>query len=85
MTYRRIGSRVTARWEGDGGGSALVVVRANTGLVSEDDALADAPVVGPLIAAPVTTEEALRRCADEGIPRMPIVVEQIVTAPSLSG
>lgn len=85
MTYRRIGSRVTALWEGDGGGRALVVVRAYIGLVSQDDALAEAPVVGPLIAGPVTTEEALRRCAAEGISRMPIVVEQIATAPSLSG
>jgi hypothetical protein len=85
MTYRRVGSRVTALWEGDGGGSALVVVRAQIGLVAEDDPLATTPIVGPLIAEPVTTGEALRRCADEGITRMPILVERIVTAPSLSG
>jgi hypothetical protein len=85
MTYRRVASRVTAVWEGDGGGSAVVVVRAQTGLVGRDDPLASTPAVGPLIAGRVTNEEALRRCAGEGIGRMPILVERIVTAPSLSG
>jgi hypothetical protein len=85
MTYRRVGSRVTALWEGDGGGSALVLVRAQVGLVAEDDPLATTPIVSPLIAGPVTIEEALRRCAGEGISRMPILAERIITAPSLSG
>ena len=85
MTYRRAGSRVTALWRGDGGGAALVVVRAQVGAVGQDDPLAAAPVVGPLVAAPVGTEETVRRCAGEGISRMPILAERIVTAPSLSG
>jgi hypothetical protein len=85
MTYRRVGSRVTALWESDGGGSALVVVRAQVGLVSEDDPVASTPVVGPAISGSVSTEETLRRCADEGLTRMPIFAERIVTTPSLSG
>ena len=85
MTYRRVGSRVTALWEGDGGGSAVVIVRAQIGLVSEDDPVASTPVVGPAIAGPVSTEETLRRCGDEGLTRMPLFAERIVTAPSLSG
>ena len=79
MTYRRIGSRVTALWEGDGGGQAVVVVRAQTGLVGPDHPLADAPVVGPAITGEVTIDEAVRRCAEEGLSRMPILVEQIRT------
>ena len=79
MTYRRIGSRVTALWEGDGGGQAVVVARALVGLVRSDHPLAGAPVVGPAIAGEVTTDEVVRRCAEEGIPRMPILVEQIAT------
>jgi hypothetical protein len=84
MTYRRVGPRVTALWEGDGGGGALVVVHAQIGLVGEDDPLAATPVAGPLIADRVSSEEALRRCADEGLSRMPVAVDQIV-ASSLSG
>lgn len=83
MTYRRIGSRVSALWEGDGGGAAAVVARAQTGLVAKDSPLAATPVVGPAIAGEVSTEEALRRCAGEGIPRMPILVEQIRTVSEL--
>jgi hypothetical protein len=83
MTYRRIGSRVTALWEGDGGGVAAVAARAQVGLVAEDHPLADTPVVGPAITGHVSTEEALRRCAQEGISRMPVLVEQIRTVSAL--
>jgi hypothetical protein len=83
MTYRRISSRVTALWEGDGGGVAAVAARAQVGLVAEDHPLADTPVVGPTITGQVSAEEALRRCAEEGISRMPILVEQIRTMPAL--
>ena len=69
MTYRRVSSRVTALWEGDGGGSALVVVRARVGPVGE----------------PVGLDEALRRCAGEGIDRMPIFLDRVATTPALSG
>jgi hypothetical protein len=85
MTYRRIGSRVTALWEGDGGGVAVVAVRAQVGLVTKDHPLADTPVAGPLITGQVSTDEALRRCAGEGISRMPILVEQIRTVSALRG
>ena len=85
MTYRRIGSRVTAVWQGDAGGAALVIVRAQTGLVARDHPLAGAPVVGSVISGPVTIEEALRRCAAEGLERMPILVERVVTLSSVSG
>lgn len=83
MTYRRIGSRVNALWEGDGGGAAALVGRAQIGLVAKDSPLAATPVVGPGIAGEVRTEEALRRCAAEGITRMPILVEQIRTVSEL--
>lgn len=85
MTYFRTGSRITARWEGDAGGAALVLVRAQVGLVRRDDPLAQTPVAGPLVSAPVSTEETLRRCAAEGLSRMPILADQIVTLGSLSG
>jgi hypothetical protein len=83
MTYRRIGSRVTALWEGDGGGVATVLARAQVGLVAEDHPLAGTPVVGPAITGEVSSEETLRRCAEEGISRMPILVEQIRTVSAL--
>ena len=83
MTYRRIASRVTALWEGDGGGHAAIVVRAQTGIVAKDDPLAGTPVVGSAIAGEVSTEETVRRCAGEGIRRMPILVEQIRTLSEL--
>jgi hypothetical protein len=83
MTYRRIGSRVTALWEGDGGGAATVLARAQIGLVADDHPAAGTPVIGPAISGPVSADEAMRRCAEEGISRMPILVEQIRTAPAL--
>jgi hypothetical protein len=83
MTYRRIGSRVTALLEGDGGGAAAFVGRAQIGLVAKDHPLAGTPVVGPAIANEVSTEEALRRCSEEGISRMPILVDQIRTVSEL--
>jgi hypothetical protein len=69
MTYRRTSSRVTALWEGDGGGSALVLVHARVGPVGE----------------PVGLDEALQRCAGEGIDRMPIFLDRMATTPTLSG
>jgi hypothetical protein len=83
MTYRRIGSRVTALWEGDGGGAAAVVVRARIGLVAKDHPAAGTPVIGPVISDQVAADEAWRRCAGEGISRMPILVEQIRTVSAL--
>jgi hypothetical protein len=83
MTYRRIGSRVNALWQADGGGEAAVVARAQIGLVAEGHPLAGAPVVGPAITSHVSADEALRRCAGEGISRMPILVEQIRTVSAL--
>ncbi len=85
MIYRRVGSRIAALWQGDGDGSAVVLVHAQVGAVSEDHPLAGIPVVGPRIAGPVTTDETLRRCAAEGLSRMPIFADRITTAPSLSG
>ncbi len=85
MTYRRIGSRVTALWEGDGGGVAAVAARAQIGLVDENHPLAGTPVVGPAITGHVSAEEALRRCSEEGISRMAILVEQIRTVSALKG
>jgi hypothetical protein len=69
MTYRRVGSRVTALWEGDAGGAAVVVVHAQVGVLGDETDLG----------------ETLRRCAAEGISRIPIAVDRIVTVPSLSG
>jgi hypothetical protein len=83
MTYRRISSRVTALWEGDGGGAAAVLARARIGLVSQEHPLAATPVIGPAISDQVGAEEAVRRCANEGIPRMRILVEQIRTIGAL--
>ena len=83
MTYRRIGSRVNALWEGDGGGAAAVVARAQVGLVAGDHPVAGTPVVGPAVTGEVSAEETLRRCAAEGISRMPILVEQIRTVSAL--
>jgi hypothetical protein len=83
MTYRRISSRVTALWEGDGGGAAVVLVRAQVGLVTKDHPLANTPVAGPLITGKVTTEETLRRCAGEGISSIPVLVERIRTVSTL--
>jgi hypothetical protein len=83
MTYRRIGSRVTALWEGDGGGAAAIRARARIGLVAEDHPAAGTPVIGPAISDQVGAEEALQRCAEEGISRMPILVEQIRTVSAL--
>jgi hypothetical protein len=83
MTYRRIGSRVTALWEGDGGGAAAVVVRARVGLVAKEHPAAGTPVIGPVISDQVSVDEAWRRCAGEGIPRMPVLVERIRTLPEL--
>ena len=83
MTYRRIGSRVNALWQGDGGGEAVVVAHARVGLVAKDHPLAGTPVVGPAIADEVSTDETLRRCSEEGIPRMPILVDQIRTVSAL--
>lgn len=84
VSYRRVSTRVTELLEGDAGGSAVLFARARVGFVSDDDRLADTPVVGRLIAGPVTAEEALRACAQEGIRRMPILIEQITTTPSIS-
>jgi hypothetical protein len=83
MTYRRIGSRVNALWEGDGGGTAAVLARARIGLVAEGHPAADAPVIGPGISDQVGTADVLQRCAEGGISRMPIVVEQIRTLSEL--
>jgi hypothetical protein len=84
VTYRRVLTRVTVLLEGDAGGSALVLARARVGFVSDDDPLADTPVLGEFIAGPVTSEEALRACGEEGIRRMPILLEQLTTTPSIS-
>lgn len=85
MTYQRVGSRVTALWQGDGGGSAIVVGRAQIGLVDEESPAAGTPIVGPLITGRVSTEDALRRCAAEGISRMPVLVERVTTTAPLTG
>jgi hypothetical protein len=84
VSYRRVASRVTELLEGDAGGSAVLLARAWVGFVSDDDPTADTPVVGQLIAGPVTSDEALRACAQEGIRRMPVLIEQITTTPSIS-
>ena len=85
MTYRRFGSRITALWQGDGGGAALVLVHAQVGVVSQDDPLAATPIIGPLISAPVTTADVLSRCAADGVSRMPIALDRIATVTALSG
>ena len=83
MTYRRVGPRVTALWEGDGGGAAVVVVHARIGVVAEDHPLAGAPVVGPVVSDSMSTDEALRRCSEEGLPSVPIQVDEIRTVSAL--
>jgi hypothetical protein len=86
-TYRRVSTRVNELLQGDAGGAAVLLARAQVGLVSDDDLndpLADTPVGGGIIAGPVSADEALRACAQEGIRQMPIRIEQIISTPSIS-
>jgi hypothetical protein len=85
MTYRRVTSRVVALWEGDGGGSAVLVIHARIGFVSQDDPLASTPLVGPIVSDRMSAQEAIRRCVNEGIKRQRVLIDQIVTNGSLSG
>jgi hypothetical protein len=85
MTYRRAIDRVTALWQGDGGGQALVRVHGLVGVVGTDSPVAAVPVVGPLVSGPLTYNEAGQQCTGGGMPSAPMAVDSITTVPSLSG